>query len=156
MHRKPFIATLLLVGLLFSRAAGAAQETPAKNNETPAAKVGEETISLEEVQRSLQTELTKIERERHKLIEEKLDQLIAQKLLAAEAKRRGVSVDELLKEEVVAEDFGGDIQVVGVSAFNGTGVDELLDAILLQAEVLELKAPIDAAARGNIDRKSVV
>ena len=52
-------------------------------SETPAARVGEEIISLEEIQRSLQTELAQIERERHRLIEEKLDQLIAQKLLAA-------------------------------------------------------------------------
>lgn len=101
MRRKPFLTALLvIIGLLFSRAAGAAQETPAKNTATPAAKVGEETISLEEIQRSLQTELAQIERERHRLIEEKLDQLIAQKLLAAEAKRRGISVEELLKQDV--------------------------------------------------------
>jgi len=101
LRRKPFLtALLIIIGLLFSRAAGAAQETPAKNRETPAAKVGEEIISLEEIQRSLQTELAQIERERHRLIEEKLDQLIAQKLLAAEAKRRGISVEELLKQDV--------------------------------------------------------
>ncbi|HET7797097.1 MAG TPA: translation initiation factor IF-2 N-terminal domain-containing protein, partial [Nevskia sp.] len=45
---------------------------------------------------------------------------------------------DLLKEELVAEDFGGDVQVVGVSSVSGAGIDELLDAILLQAEVLEL------------------
>ncbi|HZP13550.1 MAG TPA: translation initiation factor IF-2 [Nevskiaceae bacterium] len=63
--------------------------------------------------------------------------------------------NDLLKEEVVAEDFGGDVQVVGVSAHTGKGVDDLLDAVLLQAEVLELKAPVDAPARGAIIESSL-
>jgi translation initiation factor IF-2 len=63
--------------------------------------------------------------------------------------------NDLLKEEVVAEDFGGDIQVVGVSSVTGEGIDDLLDAILLQAEVLELKAPIDVPARGTIVESSL-
>ena len=63
--------------------------------------------------------------------------------------------NELLKEEVVAEDFGGDVQVVGVSSFNGQGIDELLDALLLQAEVLELTAPVNAPARGTIVEASI-
>ena len=62
---------------------------------------------------------------------------------------------DLLKEELVAEDFGGDVQVVGVSSFTGAGIDELLDAILLQAEVLELKAPVDTMARGTIVEASI-
>jgi protein-disulfide isomerase len=99
LHGKSFIFLALLISLPGLHA-GAAQEPPAKNTATPAAKVGEEIISLEEIQRSLQTELAQIERERHRLIEEKLDQLIAQKLLAAEAKRRGISVEELLKQDV--------------------------------------------------------
>ncbi|WP_420465737.1 translation initiation factor IF-2 [Panacagrimonas sp.] len=63
--------------------------------------------------------------------------------------------NELLKEEVVAEDFGGDVQVVGVSSVSGQGVDDLLDAILLQAEVLELKAPVDVPARGQVVESSL-
>lgn len=63
--------------------------------------------------------------------------------------------NDLLKEEVVAEDFGGDIQVVGVSSVSGKGIDELLDALLLQAEVLELKAPLNAPARGVIVESSL-
>ncbi|WP_293372935.1 translation initiation factor IF-2 [Nevskia sp.] len=62
---------------------------------------------------------------------------------------------ELLKEELVAEDFGGEVQVVGVSSVSGAGIDDLLDAILLQAEVLELKAPIDTMARGTIVEASI-
>ncbi|MBI2383986.1 MAG: translation initiation factor IF-2, partial [Gammaproteobacteria bacterium] len=57
---------------------------------------------------------------------------------------------DLTKEAVVVEDWGGDVQCVGVSAHTGQGVDQLLDAILLQAEVLELRAPKDAPARGTI------
>ena len=100
MHRKLFIAALLIVGLVFFRAAGAAQESSAKSSLTPAAKVGEEIISLEEIQQALQTELAQFERERYKLLEQKLDQLIAQKLLATEAKRRGITTEELVKQEV--------------------------------------------------------
>jgi translation initiation factor IF-2 len=62
---------------------------------------------------------------------------------------------ELTKEEVVVEDWGGDIQCVAVSAHTGEGVDALLDALVLQAEVLELKAPVEAPARGMIIESSV-
>jgi translation initiation factor IF-2 len=57
---------------------------------------------------------------------------------------------ELLAHEVVPEEFGGDSPVVAVSAKTGKGVDELLEQILLQAEVLELKAPIQAPAKGVV------
>ncbi|WP_439257892.1 translation initiation factor IF-2 [Lonepinella sp. BR2271] len=57
---------------------------------------------------------------------------------------------ELLQYEVVAEKFGGDVQFVYVSAKKGTGVDELLDAILLQSEVLELTAIKDGMASGVV------
>ncbi len=57
---------------------------------------------------------------------------------------------ELVQEEVIPEDWGGDTIFVHVSAKTGEGVDALLEAILLQAELLELKAPVDAPARGVI------
>ncbi|MFZ7306308.1 translation initiation factor IF-2 [Avibacterium avium] len=57
---------------------------------------------------------------------------------------------ELLQHEVIAEKFGGDTQFVYVSAKKGTGVDELLDAILLQSEVLELSAVKDGMATGVV------
>jgi translation initiation factor IF-2 len=57
---------------------------------------------------------------------------------------------ELVAEQVVPEDFGGDSPFVGVSAKTGQGVDDLLEQVLLQAEVLELKAPIDAPAKGLV------
>jgi len=57
---------------------------------------------------------------------------------------------ELVAESVIPEEYGGETQFIPVSAKTGAGIDELLDAILLQAEVLELKAPKDAPARGIV------
>jgi translation initiation factor IF-2 len=57
---------------------------------------------------------------------------------------------ELVAEEVVPEEFGGDSPFVGVSAKTGAGIDDLLEQVLLQAEVLELRAPVDAAAKGLV------
>jgi len=57
---------------------------------------------------------------------------------------------EVSNEGVVPEEWGGDAQFVDVSAKTGKGIDELLDAVLLQAEVLELKAPVDTLAKGVV------
>jgi translation initiation factor IF-2 len=57
---------------------------------------------------------------------------------------------ELATNEVVPEDWGGDAMFVDVSAKSGQGIDNLLDAILLQAEVLELTAPKEAPAKGIV------
>ncbi|MCZ2291788.1 MAG: translation initiation factor IF-2 [Burkholderiales bacterium] len=57
---------------------------------------------------------------------------------------------ELVAEGVVPEDFGGDSPFVPVSAKTGQGIDELLEQVLLQAEVLELKAPVQAMAKGLV------
>jgi len=57
---------------------------------------------------------------------------------------------ELVAEGVVPEEYGGDTIFVAVSAKTGQGIDELLESVLLQAEVLELKAPRDAPAKGLV------
>jgi len=57
---------------------------------------------------------------------------------------------ELVAEEVVPEEFGGDSPFCEVSAKTGAGIDELLEQVLLQAEVLELKAPVVAMAKGLV------
>ncbi|HRA82284.1 MAG TPA: translation initiation factor IF-2, partial [Thauera sp.] len=57
---------------------------------------------------------------------------------------------ELIAESVIPEEYGGDVMFVPVSAKKGTGVEELLEAILLQAEVLELTAAVEAPAKGLI------
>lgn len=57
---------------------------------------------------------------------------------------------ELTQHEVVCDEWGGDVQFIDVSAKKGTNIDKLLEAVLLEAEVLELKAPVDAPAKGII------
>jgi translation initiation factor IF-2 len=62
---------------------------------------------------------------------------------------------ELSKHEVIAEDWGGQNMFVSVSARTGAGVDQLLEAILLQAEVLELRAPRTGLASGVVIESSI-
>lgn len=57
---------------------------------------------------------------------------------------------ELANHEVIPEDWGGDVQFVPVSALTGEGVEELLEAISLQAEIMELKAPEQGPAHGTV------
>ena len=63
--------------------------------------------------------------------------------------------NELTQHEVIPEDWGGENMFVNVSAKTGEGIDALLDAILLQAEVLELKAPVDGPAAGVVIESSL-
>ncbi|WP_027284915.1 translation initiation factor IF-2 [Rubritepida flocculans] len=66
----------------------------------------------------------------------------------------GINLDrvrnELLQHEVVVESLGGDVQEVQVSALKGTNLDKLLEAILLQAEILDLRANPDRPAEGTV------
>ncbi len=64
-------------------------------------------------------------------------------------------MQELSQKGVLAEEWGGETQFVRVSAKSGMGIDTLLEAILLQAEVLELKAPREGPARGTIIESSL-
>ena len=59
-------------------------------------------------------------------------------------------INELLQHEVVAESLGGDTQIIEVSALKKTGLENLIEAILLQAEVLELKANPDRTGEGVV------
>ncbi|MFL6675748.1 MAG: translation initiation factor IF-2 [Massilia sp.] len=68
--------------------------------------------------------------------------------------KQGANTDrvtqELVAEGVVPEEYGGESPFVPVSAKTGAGIDDLLENVLLQAEVLELKAPVEAPARGLV------
>ena len=64
-------------------------------------------------------------------------------------------MQELSQQEVIPEDWGGDTMFVSVSAKTGEGIDSLLDAILLQAEVLELQAVAEGPARGIVVESSL-
>jgi translation initiation factor IF-2 len=58
--------------------------------------------------------------------------------------------NELSKHGLIPEDWGGDTMFIPVSAKAGTGIDSLLDSLLVQAELLELKAPVDGPAHGIV------
>lgn len=68
--------------------------------------------------------------------------------------KAGINVDQIMSElsalEVVPEEWGGDTQFVRVSAHTGEGIEALLESVLLQAEVLELRAPAAVPARGVV------
>lgn len=68
--------------------------------------------------------------------------------------KEGADIDrvknELVAQEVVPEEWGGDVQFIGVSAKSGEGIEELLEAILLQSEVLELTAVPSSPAKGVV------
>ncbi len=57
---------------------------------------------------------------------------------------------ELIQYEVIPEDWGGDVMCVLISALTGQGIDSLIDAVLLQAEVLELRAPVNTPAKAVV------
>jgi translation initiation factor IF-2 len=63
--------------------------------------------------------------------------------------------NELAALEVIPEDWGGDVQFVPVSAHTGEGIDNLLEALVLQAEILELEASPDAPAKGVVVESSL-
>jgi translation initiation factor IF-2 len=63
--------------------------------------------------------------------------------------------NDLAKQNVIPEDWGGDTLFVHVSARTGEGIDQLLETILLQAEVLDLKAPTDGMASGVVLESSI-
>ncbi len=76
------------------------------------------------------------------------------KIDLAEANPDKVKQD-LASLEVVPEDWGGDVQFIEVSAKTGQGIDDLLDAVSLQAEVMELKAVADSSASGIVVESSL-
>ncbi|MFO8141537.1 MAG: translation initiation factor IF-2, partial [Marinobacter sp.] len=73
--------------------------------------------------------------------------------------KEGVDPDRIKNElaalDEIPEDWGGDVQFIPVSAHTGAGIDDLLEAILLQAEVLELEASPDASAKGVVVESSL-
>ena len=58
--------------------------------------------------------------------------------------------NELASRDVIPDDWGGDTQFIPVSALKGTGIDALMDAVLLQAELMELTAVVDGPAHGVV------
>ncbi len=97
------LAAALVLGMgggVESLPPAAAQEAQGTKSVTPAAEAGGAIISLEELQEALRVQLAKIEQQRFQLLEQKLEQPIGDRLLAQEAKKRGMTVEQLLKAEV--------------------------------------------------------
>ncbi len=84
-------------------AASSAQEGQASSQARLAAKVGGDVIVLQEVEKEVAAQLAKLEEEKYHLLQSKLDEMIGERLLAQEARRRGVTVAELLAFEVEAK-----------------------------------------------------
>lgn len=95
-------AGLLLFGLLIGRFAiggeGSKQKEPGV-----VARIDDQVITMQELQNALAAQLAKLQEQKHQLMEAKLEELIAERLLTREAKRRGVTVEELLKAEVASK-----------------------------------------------------
>lgn len=104
MRRTGRMVGVALVALALGIAAGAAAQTaPAAKKSSPAARVGDEVITLDEVEQGVKPQLAKLEEQRYELLDQRLDQLIGEKLVAQEAKRRNMSVEDLMKAEVYSK-----------------------------------------------------
>jgi len=97
-----WVGFLVLIVGIGAGIAVAQGKDPAKSP-APAARVGDEVITLEEVEQAVKPQLAKLEEQRYEILDQRLDQLIGERLLAQEAKRRSISVEELLKTEVFAK-----------------------------------------------------
>ena len=97
---RTIVAVSSIVALLVGAQTAGAQSGEAGKATTPAATVGDEIISFEELERAVRPQLAKIEEQRYTVLDDKLDQLIGERLLAQEAKKRGISVEQLQREEV--------------------------------------------------------
>jgi protein-disulfide isomerase len=113
-HRLGWVG-LATVALALAVGTAAAQKASSGKAPTPAAKVGSEVITLEEVERAVQPQLAKLDEQRHEILDQKLDQLIGERLLAQEAKQRGVSVEQLMKTEVYGK--ASDVPEADVQSF---------------------------------------
>jgi protein-disulfide isomerase len=86
------------------KAAPAAQKAaPAAEESGAAARVGDEVITLGELEQAVRPQLVKLDEQRYEILDQKLNQLIGDRLLAQEAKKKNVSVEQLLKTEVYAK-----------------------------------------------------
>jgi protein-disulfide isomerase len=99
--RQSMLGTALVAVMLGGWATALAQspEVPAGT----AARVGGDTISMAELEQTLATELSRLDQQRQDLVTGRLNQLIADRLLAQEAKRRGIGVDALVRDEIEAK-----------------------------------------------------
>jgi len=96
------LTAVAILGFLAVAQARAVEDSQGRMGVHPAAKVGDEFIGQDELEESLRGQLARLEQQRYELLNQKLEQLIDERLLAREARRRGITVEQLLKEEVYA------------------------------------------------------
>lgn len=94
------IAFALFVCVILLEGASPAQDRQSGSPARPAAKVGNEVISLQELEKELAPQLAKLEEQRYSFLQKKLDEMIGERLLRQEATRRGITVGELFASEV--------------------------------------------------------
>lgn len=99
MTRMALFVALVGIGT----ATAVAQTAPAAKQPGVAARVGDDVITLEELEQAVRPQLAKLEEQRYEILDQRLDQVIGDRLLAQEAKRRSVTVEQLLKSEVFAK-----------------------------------------------------
>ena len=92
-----------LLGLFAGRYALGGEVKDKKKEPGVTARIDDQVVTMQELEKALAPQLARLEEEKYKLIESKLEELIAERLLAREAKRRGVTVEGLLKAEVVSK-----------------------------------------------------
>jgi predicted DsbA family dithiol-disulfide isomerase len=97
------VGVTAVVAVFWAATSGpAAWAQAARSAQDPAARVGDETIEMEEVERGVRTQMAQLERRRIEILQQQLDELVAERLIAQEAKRRGVTPEQLLRDEVQA------------------------------------------------------
>src|SRR5262249_23434782 len=99
--RIRWIMSALFVGAVFAMTAVVSAQTG--DTKGAAATIGDEVISMAELERSAATELAGLEQQRQRLLDQKLNQLIGERLIAREAKKRGITVEAVWNEEVRAK-----------------------------------------------------
>jgi protein-disulfide isomerase len=98
------IGLVAIVGLVVSPRVGAGDQRGEKSaGPGVAAKVGDQVITIEELEQSLTVQLARLQEQRYQLLQSKLDELIEERLLGQEAKRRGVTAAALVKAEIVSK-----------------------------------------------------
>jgi protein-disulfide isomerase len=131
--RQSILGTALVAVILGGWAAALAQspEAPAGT----AARVGDDTISMAELEQTLATELSRLDQQRQDLLTGRLNQLIADRLLGQEAKRRGIGVDALVRDEIEAK-------VIAVTEADVTDFINQNRARIRQSEGAEVRSKV--------------
>lgn len=98
---RAMVGGVLFLGVwLLSRGLVLGAQRPESKNPAVVARIGDQVVTLQELEQGLAVQLARLDEQRHQLMQSKLDELIQERLLGQEAKRRGVTVEALLKEEV--------------------------------------------------------